>query len=293
MHKRLMLAAAMAALIWSVSPALAQTQDRETQAKSKGAFLGIGAEPTPQGAQHEGARVMEITPNSPAAKAGLKRGDIITKVGDTDVHNFEDLSNIMSQHKAGDKLKLEVMRNGQEKQMTVTLAKRPSNFSQEEEERGRNNGDRSYYGTRRKATAFLGVQTEEMDQETRNREAGSARAGAVIVKVWPDTPAEQAGLREGDVITKVDDQPISNPEELREAIQNAGPGQEVTIDVQRGKRHRQLTARLDQSSVEFGQGYGLFPGDQSREIQRLNQRIQELERRIRTLERNRQNQSSQ
>lgn len=285
MFKRLLLAAAVSTLVMAVWPALTRGQERETPARSRGAFLGIVAEATLEGAEHEGAKITEIAPTSPAAKAGLRRGDIITKAGDRDIHDFEDLANAMSQHKAGDKVKLEVMRNGQRKEMTVTLAQRPSSRFLEEEERG----GRSYYGTRRRPTAFLGVQTEELTQEMRNRQGISAREGAAVTEVYPNTPAEQAGLREGDVITKVNDEPITNPEDLREAIQNAGPDRDVTIEVLRGRRHRQLTAHLEEGSVEFNQGYGLFPGDPNREIQRLNQRIQQLERRIRNLEQNRQN----
>ncbi len=125
----------------------------------------------------------------------------------------------------------------------------------------------------------------------RNRQGSSLREGAVVVEVMPNTPAEQAGLREGDVITKVNDEPISSPEDLREAIQDAGPGHEVTMDVVRGKRHREVTARLEEGSAEFGQRYGFSEGDQSREIHRLQQRIDQLERRLRRLEQSRQSQS--
>jgi C-terminal processing protease CtpA/Prc len=133
------------------------------------------------------------------------------------------------------------------------------------------------------------VQTEELTAELRKREGLSAEQGAVVMDVFPNTPAEEAGLQEADVITKVNDQSISNPEELREAIQNAGPGKEVTIEVARGKRHRQLTAHLEESPVELRPSYGIFPTEPNREIQRLRQRIQQLEQRIRKLEQNRQN----
>jgi serine protease Do len=290
MYKRLIISAAVAALVLAVLPALTSAQDTETQSRSRGAFLGISAESTSEGAEHQGAVVRDITPNSPAAKAGLKRGDIVTKVDNKDVRDFEDLLNALSQHKAGDKVNLQVIHNGQQKQMTVALGQRPSRFEgtergrfQEEEERGAP----GYY-SRRRPTAFLGVQSEELTQELRNREGISAREGAVVVEVMPNTPAAEAGLREGDVITKVNDQPISSPEDLREAIQNAGPGREVTLDVARGRRHQELTARLEQGSAEFGRQYG--SSDMSREIQRLEQRIRELERRLRRLEQSRQSQ---
>jgi hypothetical protein len=59
----------------------------------------------------------------------------------------------------------------------------------------------------------------------------------------------------------------------------------------RGRRHRELTARLEQGAAEFGREYGVAPNDQSREIQKLQQRIQQLERRLRRLEQNRPSQN--
>jgi serine protease Do len=287
MSKSLVLATAVSALILLVAPKGSQGQDREIPGQSRAAFLGIAAEPTPEGARHEGAIVREVMPNSPATKAGLKLGDVITRVGKKEVRDFEDLANLMSQHKAGDKLSLHVMRGGQEKDLTVTLGRRPRGRLPE----GEDDSTPNYYG-RRKPTAFLGVQTQELTSELRKREGLSAQQGAVVEEVFANTPAEQAGLQEGDVITKVDDQPISNPEELRAAIQNAGPGREVTIDVVRGKKHRELNAHLQESPVEFGISYGAFPNDASRELQKLRQRIQQLEQRIRKLEQNRPTESS-
>jgi S1-C subfamily serine protease len=288
MYKRFIVAVAASALIMAVVPALCRAQESDTPSRSGAPFLGIRAESTGQNAQHEGAVVRDITANSPAAKAGLRRGDIVTKVGDKEVKDFEDLLNALSQHRPGQKVNIEVMRNGQTKELSVALGQHPRGQFQEEEQRGAP----GYYG-RRRQTAFLGIQTEELTPEVRSREGTSARHGVIVTEVLPNTPAEQAGLREGDVITKVDDQDISSPEDLREAIQNAGPGHEVQMDVMRGQRHRELTARLEQGSAEFGRDfYGVSPMEQNREIQRLQQRIQQLERRLRRLEQNRQNQES-
>src|SRR5438128_12403268 len=109
MYRRFIIVAAAAALTVAALPGFSRAQDRETPNRSRKAFLGIAAEATPQGAQHEGATVRDVAPNGPAAKAGLKRGDIITKVDDKDIHNFEDLLNALSQHRPGQKVNIEVM----------------------------------------------------------------------------------------------------------------------------------------------------------------------------------------
>jgi serine protease Do len=302
MYRRHILTASVTALVLAILPALALAQDTETQARSRGAFLGITAESTAEGAQHEGAIVRNVTPNSPAAKAGLKRGDIITKVDNRAINDFEDLQNALSQHKVGQKVNLQVLHNGQQKQMSVTLSQRPSQFAEGGESgqfeggqpgqfQGQQERGTPGYYNRRGQGAFLGVQAEELTSEVRNREGISARQGVFVNEVMPNTPAAEAGIRDGDVITKVNDETVTSPEELHEALQNVGPGHEVTLDVLRGNRHRELTARLERGSPEFNQQqYGF--SDQSREIQMLEQRIQQLERRLRRLEQSRQGQSS-
>jgi membrane-associated protease RseP (regulator of RpoE activity) len=335
MYKRFLTAVAAGALLLFALPGLAQTEDSASATKSQGAFLGIQAQTAPSSAHHEGVIVRNVEPNSPAAKAGLRRGDIITKMANQDITDFEELDNVLSQHRSGQKMKMEVLRNGQTKQMTVTLGRRPQSFQgsesgqfgqneqygesgqyqrgesgqfgqsgqfqrgqsgqyrgsqsgqfQDEQERGAP----GYYSNRGRQGAFLGVEAEELTPSLRQREGISARQGVVIAEVMPNSPAEQAGLQEGDVVTKVDGQTITNPDELRDAIQNAGAGQEVTLDVVRGQKHQELTAQLRRAPAQFGgesgQFYGTSPTQQGREIQRLQQRIQQLERRLRMLEQN-------
>lgn len=320
MYKRFLTAAAAGALLLVALPALAQTQDSESESHSRGAFLGIQAESAPQNAQHEGAIVRKVEPNSPASKAGLKRGDIITKMANQDITDFEELENVLTEHKPGQKMAIEVLRNGQTKHLTVTLGRRTGQqffeggesgqFGANENEQYQGNqqyrrnqrgqfqeeqGGQGYYSRGRQG-AFLGVETEDLTPSLRRREGISAQQGVVVAQVVPNSPAEQAGLQEGDVITKVDGQTVSDPQELHDAIQSAGAGREVTLDVLRGRRHQELTAQLRRSTGQFGaesgQFYGMSPTQQSREIQRLQQRIQQLERRLRALEQNRQNQPS-
>jgi membrane-associated protease RseP (regulator of RpoE activity) len=320
MYKRFLTAAAAGALLLVALPALAQSQDSENATNTHGAFLGIQAESAPQNAQHEGAIVRKVEPNSPASKAGLKRGDIITKMANQNITDFEELDSVLTEHKPGQKMPVTVLRNGQTKHLTVTLGKRTGQqfseggesgqFGANENEQYQGNqqyrrnqsgqnqeeqGAQGYYSRGRQG-AFLGVETEELTPSVRRREGISAQQGCVVAEVVPNSPAEQAGLQEGDVITKVDGQAVSDPQELRDAIQSAGAGQEVTLDVTRGRRHHELTAQLQRYSGQFGaesgQFYGMSPTQQSREIQRLQQRIQQLERRIRSLEQNWQNQPS-
>ncbi len=80
----------------------------------------------------------------------------------------------------------------------------------------------------------LGVRINDLESET----------GVVVREVMPNTPAERAGLQEGDVILSVDDQTITTTSELVSYIQSRSAGDEVSIDLRRDDEHMQIVAKL-------------------------------------------------
>jgi S1-C subfamily serine protease len=97
-------------------------------------YLGVSsAEETPgfqkpgsPANNQRGALIADVVPNGPAAKAGIQSGDIITKAGDSDIRNFDDLLTVIAYHRPGDQLALTVLRDGNQQQVTITLGERPS-----------------------------------------------------------------------------------------------------------------------------------------------------------------------
>jgi len=89
----------------------------------KHAYLGVTIADATTGA---GARVSSVVADSPAAKAGLQAGDVITAVDGTSISGTDDLTSILARHSPGDKVTLTVDRNGTTKQLTVTLGTQPS-----------------------------------------------------------------------------------------------------------------------------------------------------------------------
>jgi S1-C subfamily serine protease len=270
MMRRLLASALVAAGVFLATSSLwGQAAEQQPRAS-----IGIGVEPM-TGAGHTGLTVREVTPDSPAAKAGLQNGDIITKVGDKDVKNFDDLVNMLSKHKPGDKVSMQVQRAGQTKKFDVTLGERQHVFGQGE----KRNPERG--------PAFLGVQTREMS---------TAAEGAEVSEVLPGTPADKAGLKEGDVITSFDGKAVAGPEALREEVGQTRVGKQVTLKVMRGKETKELKATLAEIPSDLRlMPYGNFPGGvapgtempfhpETVRIQRLERRIEQLEKRIRDLE---------
>src|SRR5262249_40867858 len=149
-------------------------------------------------AAHQGPAVRRVTPDSPAARAGLQEGDVITRVDGRQVDDPQTLLNVLAQHKPGDKLKFQVQRDGKEKSLDVTLGTRPAARAGE--------GLPGSRLPRERPTAFLGVQAvpmEELTPRLKERLGISAENGLVVMEVLPDSPAAKAGLRHGDVITGV------------------------------------------------------------------------------------------
>jgi len=72
----------------------------------------------------KGVKLSDVVPNSPVAKAGMKKGDVITKFGAGNVSNLRDYSNLLKQHKPGDKVKVEYMRDGKKHSAVITLSER-------------------------------------------------------------------------------------------------------------------------------------------------------------------------
>jgi S1-C subfamily serine protease len=95
--------------------------------------------------------------------------------------------------------------------------------------------------------AFLGVRTvdvAELDQADRDRLGITATSGAVVVVVQPGTGADDADLREGDLIVALDGRAVSGSAELREAIQAQEPGTDVRLEVVRAGEPTSIDARL-------------------------------------------------
>ena len=153
-----------------------------------------------------GAIVDETMPGTPAAEAGLKPGDVITKLNGKEVKDAADLTLRIGSFKPGDKVELTYMRNGEEKTAQVTLADQKNETvakaddSQAEKEQG----------------ATLGIQIAPAKEV-----AGSGDKGVAIVGVDPNGTAASQGLTAGDVILDVAGKPVSTPQDVKSGIESA------------------------------------------------------------------------
>jgi S1-C subfamily serine protease len=252
------------------------------------AYLGIAAEPGVAG--QAGVVIRDVSPESPAGKAGLKEGDRILSVGDKAVQSFQDLRDNVANHKPGDKLSLKVQRDGKEQSMDVTLAPAPVRQVRGPE-------------TPEQGSAFLGVFTQPLNAPMKEHLKLKADKGVLVARVLPDSPAAKAGLAELDVVARAGDTAVNSPEDLRQAVEKAGPGKEMTLQVIRGDKTLDLKATLGEESareafpdhggrMQLPEGFGKFQDRMPSfflgqdKVSALEKKIHELENRIEQLERN-------
>jgi serine protease Do len=163
-----------------------------------------------------GALVGDVSPGSPADKAGLKSGDVITQVNGQPVEDASQLKLRVAQTTPGSKVQIAVNRNGESKTFDVTLGNLPDNKVAQADDQSGN----------AKTEALAGVGVADLDQNTRAElSIPSQVQGAVITEVAPDSAAYQAGLRSGDVITELNRKPVKNAQDAIADTEKPAGGQ--------------------------------------------------------------------
>jgi serine protease Do len=175
-------------------------------------YLGVNIQPvTPEMAESmgmktdKGAIVDEAMPGTPAAEAGLKAGDVITKLNGQAVKDAADLTVRIGSFKPNDKVELTYLRNGDEKTAQITLAdQKNEKLAKADSSQGEEQG------------AQLGIQIAPAKDV-----AGAGDKGVAIVGVDPNGTAAEQGLATGNVILDVSGKPVSSPEDVKSEIATA------------------------------------------------------------------------
>jgi len=155
--------------------------------------------------------VGDVTPNSPAQDAGVRRGDILLEVNGRLVTNSNQLRNSISMMQPGTEIKLKLLRDGSERDLTVKLKEMPAETAM-----GRPDNDDS-------TQALDGVEVSNLSPNMAERLGlPESSTGVIVTDVDPSSKIADAGLRKGDVIQEVNHQPVKNVSEFQSAVKKGG-----------------------------------------------------------------------
>jgi Do/DeqQ family serine protease len=163
-----------------------------------------------------GAIVTSVAPGSPAERAGIKRGDVITAVNNQPVVDHNMLRNQIASMTPGSNATLTVVRNGREQNLQIALAELQDRQRPETEES--DSGDGAGVGNER-----FGLTLQPLTAETASRYGLDADdQGLLVTRVDPSGNAANAGIRQGDLIQEVNRQPVRTFADFSRAIQQSG-----------------------------------------------------------------------
>jgi serine protease Do len=151
-----------------------------------------------------GALVTDVSADSPASKAGIRRGDVILDFNGTEVDNNSQLASLVGLTPVGTTVKVKLKRGKEEKVLTVKIAEQPASLAENESQSAESGG-----GSFANVLGGLVVQNLTPDI-ARQLNVPVDTSGVVIAEVRPDSPAEAAGLQRGDIIQEVNRHSVRN-----------------------------------------------------------------------------------
>lgn len=210
----------------------------------EGAFLGVSTE-----ASDNGAKVVNVTDESAAEKAGLEKGDVIKRINETKVEDHDDLSKAINKLKPEDKVKITYLRNGDERTVTATLGKRKGmdfgfapNVDINRQFETLPKMDLDFHlddGNLNRIYTFgakgrLGIRAQ--DTEDGN--------GVKVIDVEEGSAADKAGIRKDDIITEFEGDDVNSADELAEAAREARDKSSMRVKVNRDGSSKTIEVKI-------------------------------------------------
>ena len=174
--------------------------------------------------QKSGALVTDVSKDSPAAKAGIKQGDVIIGYDGKPVKDVTDLRGRVAMTSPGTKVDLTLVRNEKQQELTVQVAEQPSDMSQ--------------LAAPQQQQLFqqMGLSLQDLTPELTQQFGYALGQGVLIAGVAPGSPAALARIQAGSLIEEVNRQPVHNLKELQQVLEKTGGGHDVLLLIRSGNR---------------------------------------------------------
>jgi serine protease Do len=233
---------------------------------SEGAWLGVSVSDVTSEKAKElklpgeyGAIVEEVNEDSPASKAGIQKGDVILQFAGEKVRSVAGLRRLVRETPAGRSVSMEISRNGSTQNLSAKIAEAPEPkwFSESDMPGDMNSNVRVFkmpnvhvpnfdFNMMFAGTPRLGISAEELTSQLAGYFGISGGKGVLVREVKDGTPAQKAGLKAGDVITKVNDKAVASVEELRESLASDSKEKySVTLTLVRDRKEQAVSVELE------------------------------------------------
>jgi serine protease Do len=177
----------------------------------------------------KGALVADISPGGPADKAGIKRGDVIVSFDEKEIKEMKDLPYIVASTPVGKTVTVEVIRKGRTKSIQVEIG------TLEEEKEPPKVAE---------ASPDLGITLKELTPELARNFDLSETSGLVVVQVERNSPAAAVGMRPGDIILEIDQEPMKDLEQFIDKIKNYKVGDTILFLTKRRGTTLYITLKI-------------------------------------------------
>jgi serine protease Do len=200
--------------------------DLMTYGKVKKAFLGVTVQKlTAELADYfdvpkEGVLVTDVLEGSPAKKAGIVPGDVITSIEGKKIKNLEDFQEALEEHRVGENAEIEIYRKGRLGISNVIFKENPADSNP------------------------LGLMLRSIDQSLARKYNLFVDEGCVITSIASDSPGERAGLRPGDVIQQINREIISSEKDFEKVLKSIEGMDRVILRVVRGRTVNLLLLKI-------------------------------------------------
>lgn len=175
-----------------------------------------------------GALVTDVSADSPASKAGIKRGDVILEFNGTPIDNNSQLASLVGLTPVGTTVKVKLKRGKEEKVLTVKIAEQPASLAENESASAESGGGGF-------ANVLGGLVVQNLTPDiARQLNAPADTGGVVIAEVRPNSAAEAAGLQRGDIIQEVNRRPVRNVADYNRIARGVKKNASVLLLINRG-----------------------------------------------------------
>jgi serine protease Do len=238
------------------TPQIFEFRNGTTSLLSGGTYLGVNLAEIGSDRARElklketyGVEITRVEDNSPAEKAGLKSGDVVLEYNGQRVEGMEQFGRLVRETPAGREVKLLISRNGATQTMVATVQTRKlrsfaTTMPNIEIPEIRIPDMPQIFTTWR--SPMLGVEAESLGSQL--ADYFGVKEGVLVRSVVKDTAADKAGIKAGDVITKVDGSTVTTPNELSSAVRAASSKKSFPVELMREHHETTLTVTMEDHS---------------------------------------------